>query len=241
VAESVLVERRFRGPAESANGGYACGLVAAALDPDTAVEVTLRAPPPIDRRMRREAVEGKAELRDGETLVAEGRPVAAPELAIPAPVSLAAAEAARRDSPLHRHHPFASCFVCGPERELGDGMRVICGPVSGRELVAAPWQTDDWMAAADGTIHRELVWSALDCPSGLTGTLLPDPPAVSVLGRLTAMLPEPLQAGPTFVAIGWPIERDGRKLHTGSAILGADGEPLAWARATWIELREQPV
>ena len=94
VTDSVLVERRFRGPAQSANGGYACGLVAAALEPDPAVEVTLRAPPPIERPMRRMAVDGKLELRDGETVVAEGRPAAAPELAIPDPVSLASAEAA---------------------------------------------------------------------------------------------------------------------------------------------------
>jgi hypothetical protein len=43
--------------------------------------------------------------------------------------------------------------------------------------------------------------------------------------------------GANCVAMGWPIERDGRKLLAGSAIFSAEGEPLARARATWIELR----
>jgi hypothetical protein len=90
------------------------------------------------------------------------------------------------------------------------------------------------MAGPEGTIRPELVWSVLDCPSGLAPMLLPDPPAVNVLGRLTAMLPGPIEAGPTYVAAGWMIERAGRKLHTGSATFTAAGEPLAWARAAWI-------
>jgi hypothetical protein len=236
-----MIERRFRGPPDSGNGGYTCGLLAAAIDPAPAVEVTLRVPPPLDRPLSRESEDGAALLRDGDTPVAEARAADEPELSIPDPVSLEDAEAARRDSPLHQHHPFPSCFVCGPEREPGDGMCVTCGPVPGREqeLVAAPWQTDRWMAAENGAIREELVWSALDCPSGLAAMLVPGL-GVTVLGRLTAMLPRPVDPGPPYVAIGWPIEREGRKLRTGSAILDRSGKPLAWARATWVELRDQP-
>ena len=35
--------------------------------------------------------------------------------------------------------------------------------------------------------------------------------------------------------IAWPIERDGRKLPAGSAVLSAAGETLAIARALMIE------
>jgi len=120
-------------------------------------------------------------------------------------------------------------------------MRVVCGPVRGREseLVAAPWETAEWMAGPGGEVRAELVWSALDCPSGLAPIVLPDPPAVSVLGRLTAMLPTRIEAGRAYVAIGWPIDRDGRKLHTGSAIFTPEGEPLVWARAVWIVPKEE--
>ena len=38
----------------------------------------------------------------------------------------------------------------------------------------------------------------------------------------------------TYVIMGWPIGRDGRKLYSGSAIFSEDGVPLAWCRQTWI-------
>jgi len=37
--------------------------------------------------------------------------------------------------------------------------------------------------------------------------------------------------------IRWPIERDDRALEAGTAILSADSDLVAVARATWIELR----
>ncbi|HSK25595.1 MAG TPA: hypothetical protein VK894_01620, partial [Jiangellales bacterium] len=46
-----LVERRFRGPAESGNGGYVAGLLAArvgAVPGGSAAVVTLRLPPPLE-------------------------------------------------------------------------------------------------------------------------------------------------------------------------------------------------
>jgi hypothetical protein len=45
-----------------------------------------------------------------------------------------------------------------------------------------------------------------------------------------------LARGRRYVAIGWPIERDGCMLEAGTAILSADGDLLAIARAIWIEL-----
>ena len=60
-----------------------------------------------------------------------------------------------------------------------------------------------------------------------------------MLGRLTGMIHGPLEAGPDYVAIGWPIERDGRKVQSATAILDQDGEALAVARAIWIEVAER--
>jgi hypothetical protein len=34
--------------------------------------------------------------------------------------------------------------------------------------------------------------------------------------------------------MGWLVGEDGRKVHTGSALYSAAGEPLAVAQATWI-------
>jgi len=69
VSETIVVERRYRGPEESGNGGYTCGIVAALLDGDA--EVTLRVPPPLERPLRVDRGQGEVRVLDGETLVAE--------------------------------------------------------------------------------------------------------------------------------------------------------------------------
>ena len=239
MSETVVIERRFRGPPESANGGYACGLLAARLEADGAAEVTLRAPPPLERPLDTEHDGGEARLLDGERLLAEARAVDPPALELPDPVALDDARRARERSPMQGDHPYPECFVCGSARSRGDGLCVTCGPVAGRELVAAPFETDGTMADADGRVRGELVWAALDCPGGIAAMLLPDL-GLSVLGRLTAAFRSPLEAGREYVAVGWPISRDGRKLRSGTAIFDPDGEPLASSEAVWIELREQP-
>jgi hypothetical protein len=236
--EPVVIERRFRGPPNSANGGYACGVVASGLTPDPAIEVTLKAPPPLDRPLELVESERGIELRDGDRIVAEGRSADAPDLELPDSVSLEDATEASRTSPLHQDHAFPTCFVCGPERP-NDGLNVILGVPPGRDLVAAPFEAGAELADAEGEVPDEIVWSVLDCPSGIAGILEPGL-GVTMLGRLTAQIERPIPAERDYVAVGWPIGRDGRKFFSGSAIFTAEGEPLARARATWIELREQP-
>jgi hypothetical protein len=106
----MVIERRYRGPDESGNGGYACGVFARLVDGDA--EVTLRVPPPLDTPLRAEG----GDVFDGDTLVAEVRPTAV-ELALPVPPTVVEAGAA---DPLH---PFPNCFVCGPARTDGLGLR----------------------------------------------------------------------------------------------------------------------
>jgi hypothetical protein len=89
----ITFEPRFRGPLTSANGGYACGRLAAFVDAD-AVEVTLRLPPPLDRSLTVHTSGERVVLLDGDAVVAEARP-AHLELDVPPPVSAAAAEEAR--------------------------------------------------------------------------------------------------------------------------------------------------
>jgi acyl-coenzyme A thioesterase PaaI-like protein len=235
MANEVVIERRFRGPPDSGNGGYSCGLLANFVAPRSA-EVTLRLPPPLDRPLSVRAGGGAgATMRDGEALVAEAEPIDGLELELPDPVGVEEAAAARHDSPLHRRHPFAGCFVCGPERGPRDGLGIVCGPI-GADLVAAPWEVDDSVPVEDGEVAAEIVWAALDCPGGLSGMLVPEV-GTCVLGRLAARIDEPIRPGSACVAVGWPIDREGRKVRAGSAIFSDRGELLAHARATWIELR----
>lgn len=235
MVDQVTIANRFRGPDESANGGYACGALARFVAPRSA-EVTLRLPPPLDRSLTVEASNGKARLLDSEAVVAEAEAIDGLELDIPSPPSIEDAAAARDASPMQHEHPFPQCFVCGSGREAGDGLKVTCGPASS-DLVASPWEVDESVANEDGTVDPVIAWSVLDCPGGIAGMLLPDV-GQSVLGRLAASIDAEIEVGMVCVAIGWPIGREGRKLYAGSAIFSAEGDLLAHARATWIELKD---
>jgi hypothetical protein len=217
----VIVPGRYNGPAESGNGGYTCGLVAGIVG--GVAEVTLRLPPPLDRELAVVRADGRVEIRDGEALVAEAAPVEL-EVDVPEPVSVAqAAEASTRYAGFV-HHAYNTCFVCGPGRE--DGLRVYAGPVEGRPgLVASPW-------TPPGDVGPELVWAALDCPSGWA---VDDFQREGVLlGRMAAAIDALPAAGEQHVVVGWRIGEEGRKRFAGSALLTADGDVLARARSTWI-------
>jgi hypothetical protein len=221
----ITLQRRFRGPIDSANGGYTCGRLAAFVDAE-AVEVTLRRPPPLDRPLDVRRENSGALLLDGDVLVAEARPTTL-DLELPAPVSV---EEAREASARHVRigdEIFAECFSCGIRGD-GDGLRVHAGPVAGREtLHAAVWEV-----RGSGP---EIVWAAIDC-SGAYATGVQGRGTV-VLGRMAARLLCVPEIGDDCVVVAWPLGEDGRKLYAGTALFSAGGEPLAYSIETWIEPR----
>ncbi len=233
MSEQVTIDRRFRGPPESGNGGYVCGLVAGLIGGTP--EVTLRRPPPLDRPLQVVRLDGGGiALRDGETVIAEGASTSL-EIAAPEPVSFSEAEAASRSYLGFDMHTFPTCFACGPKRAEGDGLRIFPGWVDGRDVVAAPWTPDASLAGDDGTVRPEIVWAALDCGGGwAVMTEAPDQPIV--LGRLAARLVAPIQPGERCVLTGWSLGEDGRKLYSGTALFSDDGELRGVAQATWIRL-----
>lgn len=231
MSEQVVIDRRFHGPPESGNGGYVCGVVAGLVG-DVA-EVTLRQPPPLDTPLQVQRLDGDAvALLEGDALIAEGAP-ASVEIEVAQPVSFSDAEAAVKSYIGFRRHRFPTCFVCGPKRDEGDGLRIFPGRVAGRDIVAAPWTPDASLAGKDGQVRPEIVWAALDCPSGFTVMSLE---TVSVLGRLAVKLVAPVRPGERHVAIGWRRGVEGRKLNSGSALFSVEGELRAFARATWIRI-----
>ena len=231
--ESISIPGRFNGPLESGNGGYSAGVVARFLEGPA--EVSLRRPVPLDRRLEvvREG-DGSVRVIDGDALVAEGRSVPGVEAEVPAPVSAPEAHAAAAGYRGLSGEVFSRCFVCGRDRE--DAFGVFAGAVEGRELVASPWTPPTWTADAAGDVLAEFVWAVLDCPTFFAAYLGEELP-ISVLARLTARVDAPVVAGDEHVVIAWPIVVDGRKRHAGSAVLSADGEPLAVARALLVEPR----
>jgi hypothetical protein len=234
MSERIVIGRRFNGPPQSAQGGYACGLVAGLVGGPA--EVTLRRPPPLERPLAVRRLElGRVELRDGEDVVAEGVPSTV-DLVVPEPIRPVDAEAAARGYPGFRAHAYPTCFACGPDRAVGDGLRIFPGPVAGQALMAAPWTPDPSWLDEDGCVRSEIVWAALDCPNGWATISLGDDVMERdvLLGRLAARIIRPMSGREPCVVMGWPITREKRKLSAGSAVFSADGELRAVARGLWI-------
>jgi hypothetical protein len=231
--DPIVIAHRFRGPFDSGNGGYSCGVVGARIGGEA--EVTLRAKPPLDVSMEVEQKsDGSIAMRHGDLLVAEGRP-AKLELEVPEPVDFERAALAEKDYVYLAHHPYAECFVCGTKRPHGDGLAIYPGPIAERRIVASTWLPDPTLGEiGSDNVRPEFVWSALDCPSWHGVNSFHGGAFFGLLGRLTAKIESVPKVGERCVVIGWEIGLEKRKLFGGSAVFGEDGRRIGAARATWI-------
>lgn len=244
---SIIIDRRYCGPPNSANGGYVCGRLARHIP--GGAEVTLRAPPPLDTQLDVVATgEGLWELRDGATVVATARPTGL-ELPRLEKASFDEACAAELLTAVKPHeHPLPTCFVCGPARAQGDGLRIFAGPLVRRSgnasaVLAATWTPDSTLAAEDGFVAPEFLWSALDCPTGYasshdrkSGSFDQTP---ILLGRMSARIETRPRPGERCIITAWEAGRDGRKRVAEAAAYDEAGKLLAVARATWIAVDRQ--
>ncbi|MBR0846930.1 hypothetical protein JQ543_04155 [Bradyrhizobium diazoefficiens] len=241
----IMIDKRYCGPPNSGNGGYVCGRLARHIP--GAAEVTLRAPPPLGKALDALATdEGTWELRDGASVVAIGR-AASVELARLQTAGFEEARAAELLTPVKPHeHPLPTCFVCGPARAKGDGLRISVGPLRRHgqtPVLAASWTPDPNLAAEDGLVASEFLWSALDCPTGFacncdqqSGSFDRTP---LLLGRMAARIevrPRPLER---CIVTAWPTGRDGRKRTAEAALHDHGGRLLAVAKATWIAVERE--
>lgn len=210
------IAKRFNGPPDSANGGYTCGLVAAAYGLN---EVTLRKPPPLDTPLRVD----EDGVYDGDALVAQATQADVSVEPPPFPGYDTARAAEERYQGL-RHHPFPTCYVCGPNRDDGLGLRP--GPTYDG-IVATTWTPQE--------TSDEFVWAALDCPGAWA--LMQTDEAPIVLGRLAVQIDRAPQTGRPHVVTGWRHKpREGRKHYAGTALYDAAGTLLAKGQAVWVSL-----
>jgi hypothetical protein len=227
---TLTIASRYKGPPASGNGGYVCGLIAVTVQAD--LRVRLLSPPPLDTPLELEP-EG-----DGAWVLASAAgPVARAvagrlELDVPGPPQYVQAVWASQHYPGFREHAFPECFVCGPHRRRGDGLRIFPGMLD-TGIVAAPWLPADNLDGGDGKVAVEFLWAALDCPGyfAVSGGR-----RVMVLGEMQAHVDRRVHVGEPCTVIGWKIGAEGRKHYAGTAIFDEDGELCARARATWIEL-----
>jgi hypothetical protein len=234
--DSLTIAARFSGPPSSGNGGYTAGLLAeqTVAGPDSPVTVTLRRPPPLDSPLRlRPTAGGKAgmTLLDREAVVAEGGPGTFVHDCVE-PVSLQVARDAQAAYRGLVNHPFPTCFVCGPDRAPGDGLRLAPGLLAGAAgRTACVWTPDRSLGGADGMVAPHFVWAALDCPGGWTSDLDARP---LVLGRITAESTAPVSVEKPYVVVARLVGEAGRKVSTASALYDAGGQILGRAEHIWI-------
>ncbi|MGM1062395.1 hypothetical protein [Saccharothrix sp. Mg75] len=214
----VLVPARFGGAADTAHGGYTCGLLATAAPMAGTAVVTLVAPAPLELPMRLEAGPDQAVLVFGEEVVATMTTTA--ETIPPAPpVSGLEADRAVEEFLGREGHPFPSCFVCGPESV--DGLLLAPGPV-GPNAVACPWVPVE--------NSPEVVWAVLDCPASWAT----DEPMA--LTRMAADVLVPPRVGEPHVVVARQVQRVGPVANTLTSIYAADGTVVAVATAQWAAL-----
>ena len=238
MSDTLTIERRFRGPARSGNGGYTAGSLASRVPGAHAtVEVTLRRPPPLETAMVVQHA-STTTLLDGETLVADARTVADQLLAVDEVAADVAAEAMASYAGL-RSHPFPACFACGTDRADGDGLQIFPGPVPDViDTVASLWVPHASLAESGDVVDHGLervgvgtTWAALDCVGGWSEDLEGRP---MVLGRMTARVDALPVVGEPHVVVGARRGVDGRKAFTASTLYDSDGRVVATAQHVWI-------
>mgnify|MGYP001166941576 FL=1 len=230
-ATSLIIASRFKGPPDSGNGGYVCGTFAVAAGAE--LRIRLLAPPPLDTPLALEhsATDGRWWLRCGTQAVASGTPVEPLELEVPRAPPYVQAVWASQHYVGFREHSFPECFVCGPHRRRGDGMRIFPGLLDSG-MVAAPWIPADDLDGGDGKVAVEFHWAALDCPGYFAA--IDDTPRTMLLGEMQAHVDRRVHVGEACMVLGWLLASEGRKHRCGTAIFDEDGELCARALTTWI-------
>src|SRR5262249_46495613 len=143
---SVVIDKRFCGPPNSANGGDACGGVAGGGSGAARGAAAGGGPGAARPRRPLRGRAGGATSGGGVRLEVAGAPA----------VSFAEAEDASHRTPyVGDDHPFPTCFVCGPARADGDGLRIFVGPLAtgpGRDAgtLAGSWVPSAGLAGDDG-------------------------------------------------------------------------------------------
>ena len=229
---SIVLARRFNGPTDSANGGYASGRLAAYVDGPA--EVTLRRPVPLETPLDVERHDdGHVTLHHDGVLIAEADPALPLDLEPPHRPTVDEAREATRHC-WRGPELLACCYVCSPRRI--DGLGVTFGQLpSDPEMTGALLLADRTVPNDGHVVLPEIAWAALDCPSYAPPLWVRERP--SLLARMTAELLEPIELGQPVVAVGWSLGGEGRKHRSATAILGSDGRTLARAEALWIRLR----
>ena len=239
----IFINKRFNGPPNSGNGGYVAGLIAKEIG--KCCEVKLVAPPPLEKKLLLKKSNENYELYDDETLVCIANTTTVDndpcEFVSFSDALLGSKNGLSKFEPIHA---LPDCFVCGPNRKEGDGLRLFTGPQdldsnpSEDDLVSTTWVPDKGLSSDGKNINSEYLWSAMDCPSGwsahfgrhrneLEGQLV-------VLGKLAVEIIRVPRVEEKCIITAKYSDKSGRKILTNISMYSAEQELLANGNATWI-------
>lgn len=232
---TLVIDPRFNGPPECGNGGYCSGLIAGLIGEQ--VKIRLQRPLPLGvdlqiRRLESEAWQDQWQVLSGNEVIATAYKTTL-VMDVPNPPSYLDALAASKHYAGFHGHLYPTCFVCGPDRHRGDGLRIFAAAVPGRDIVAAPWLPDASLGDPNGKVRPEFVWAALDCPGYFASVPIG---RAALLGEFSVHVNRLVHVDEPCVVEGWQISVDGRKHRAGTALFDGDGELCAIGQATWIEL-----
>lgn len=239
-SKTLTIAARFRGPPHSANGGYVSGCLAAHVGSSACV--TLHSPPPLDTPLQIEqSADSTLQLLHERTVVASARTATATS-DFSAVVDFAAARAASERTFPPEKHKIPGCFVCGPDRAPGDGLRIHPGPLAAGDeswsgTLAAPWIPAKDLADADGKVLAAFVWAALDCPTAYACSDADGMPPI-LLGRQTVSLVRRPRAEERCVIVAETRGRERRKHYADAALYDASGACIAICNAIWIDVSD---
>ena len=249
--DEISIPLRYCGPPDTANGGYLAGKLAAYFDMDSSLSISFRAATPLGTVLsvvKAENNQGQdqvIQIMDGEKIlaIANTKPLDLPKPTLP---NIEKISKVKMQCAGFEGHPFPECFVCGPDRPLGDGLGIYPGPVSNDDsnntfsnIVAAEWELPKELKNSENQIKSEFIWAALDCVSAFANLEKPENQYLvpMVLGHLSAKIENPLEGEKAYV-IAWPVKVEGRKAIANSAVFNQQQECIAIGQAVWISLNK---
>jgi hypothetical protein len=234
--EVITVPRHLRGYPGVAFGGYVAGVLAGRATAKT-VRVDFRRPTPVEVPVGlTQTADGGAVLTGADGVLAVATPDEL-DLEVPEPPSWSEASAAAEAYRAAPPEGAVDCFGCGLDRTPDTGLRLHCGVVPGRDLVAAAWTAGPALADTDGNLRAELVWGALDCPGNAAGRLRGSMREGAVTASLAARLLRPVPVSSRLVSYAWVLSEEGRKHQMGVALATAGGDVCAVSSALWVDRR----
>ncbi len=227
---STVIDRRFRGSADSAQSGYAAGR--AASHAEGTVKVDLLDQAPVEQELVVEIdSEERVTVFDGSDVVIEAAPAAELTLEVPASVDVIEEIFTRGPVVGTQRQDRPHCFGCSLERE--DGLGIATRQIGTTGIWGTTWTPDESLPLADGFVSDEVLWAALDCPGSFAASDPSGRPAGATgspsLETMTVEIREKVRVGEQLAVVGWTLSYSGSTVDCGSAIIDKTGRIKAYA------------